>query len=274
MGIMSVRNSYNTVASFGLNPPITSWWHKRIWRWNLPPKNKCFLWLCLQNKILTWPNIQRRGFSGPGMCILCRAAEEELHHLFIHCRYVKAVWMLFQDWFQVPDFLCGFDLLDCLHLWFSKSGNQSLLPLFMITGIWRTRNLGIFEDSLPSVESTTCKVLFQWNAQPIAMRNIKTRRITFPRLEEGIIHGFFDDASQQGICGAGVFFSIHQNHNIKITVSLGSENGLKAEIMELRCLLWFARRRGFLSLIIYGDSQVTVNWFNENHNISAITLEP
>lgn len=93
-------------------------------------------------------------------------------------------------------------------------------------------------------------------------------------MEEGSIYGFFDGASQLGICGAGVLFSIQQNHIIKIMISLGSGNGLKAKILVLRCLLWYARRRGFLSLTIFGDSQVTVNWYNGIHNISAITLDP
>lgn len=81
-GFMSVRSAYNTMAYFGLNPPSMSWWHHRLWRWNLPVKNKCFLWLCLQNKILTWANIQRRGFHGPGISTLCLAADEGIQHLF------------------------------------------------------------------------------------------------------------------------------------------------------------------------------------------------
>lgn len=97
------------------------------------------------------------------MCILCRAVDEDFHHLFFQCSYVKAVWILFRKWFQVPDFLCGNDLLECLRFWFGKTGNQCLLPLFMIIGIWKARNLGIFEDSLPSVEAMTRRVLFHWN---------------------------------------------------------------------------------------------------------------
>lgn len=103
---------------------------------------------------------------------------------------------------------------------------------------------------------------------------VKKRRVIHPRLEEGVIYGFFDGTSQLGMCGAGVLFCIRNNHSIRIMVSLGSGNGLKAEILALRCLLWFARRRGFLSLTIFGNCQVTVNWFNAKHNINAITLEP
>lgn len=134
--------------------------------------------------------------------------------------------------------------------------------------------MGIFEDTLPSVEATARKVLFHWNGQHTETRVTKIRRVLNPRMVEDVTHGFFDGASQQGICGAGVLFCIHHNHNIKVTACLGNGNGLKAELLALRCLLWYACRRGFQSLNIYGDSQVAINWFNGQFNINAISLEP
>ena len=46
----------------------TTWWTRKIWNWNIPLKIKCFLWLCLVNKILTWSNLLKHGFIGPGIC--------------------------------------------------------------------------------------------------------------------------------------------------------------------------------------------------------------
>ena len=49
----------------------TKWWRRKIWNWKIPLKIKCFLCLCLVNKILTWGNILKGGFIGPGICFLC-----------------------------------------------------------------------------------------------------------------------------------------------------------------------------------------------------------
>ena len=35
---------------------VTKWWHKYVWKGNLPLKIRCFLWLALENKLLTKDN--------------------------------------------------------------------------------------------------------------------------------------------------------------------------------------------------------------------------
>lgn len=66
---------------------------------------------------------------------------------------------------------------------------------------------------------------------------------------------------------------LSKSHCFKITVALGCGNGLKAELLALRSLIWFACRRGCKSITIFGDSQVIVNWFIGKHGINEILLE-
>jgi hypothetical protein len=47
-------------------------WRKSLWSWDCPLKLKLFTWLVAENKILTWENMQRRGFEGPGYCFSVR----------------------------------------------------------------------------------------------------------------------------------------------------------------------------------------------------------
>lgn len=117
------------------------------------------------------------------------------------------------------------------------------------------------------------KVLFHWKGHHYQDNNVKDRRVAYPIHEEGRIYGYFDGASQRGINGARIVFHLSRSHIIKITVGLGRGNGLKAEMLAIRSLLWFARWRGFKSLIIYGDSQVIVNLFSGKHLINEILLD-
>jgi hypothetical protein len=63
-----------------------------MWKWNVPLKIKLFTWLLAENKILSWEILQRRGFSGPGICLLCKLNVETTQHLFLDCDFAVEVW--------------------------------------------------------------------------------------------------------------------------------------------------------------------------------------
>ena len=46
----------------------------------------------MNNKLLTWENLRKRGFQGPSICILCKSSEELASHLFYSCPYAGDVW--------------------------------------------------------------------------------------------------------------------------------------------------------------------------------------
>ena len=67
------------------------WW-KQLWKSKGPLKAKITLWLTLNNKLLTWDNLQKRGWIGPNRCALCYSDEEIVSHLFNFCSYAEFVW--------------------------------------------------------------------------------------------------------------------------------------------------------------------------------------
>lgn len=158
-----------------------------------------------------------------------------------------------------PDEWKGPELEDCIFNWLKIHGSNSMLPFFLIAGIWEVRNAGIFENTPPDVHNTVYSILYHWNEHPERKGTIKIQRVTHPIMEEGAIYGFFDGASQRGICGGGIMIHCSNSHNFLLHVELGDDDGLKAELLALRCLLWFARKKGIKNLSIYGDSQLVVS---------------
>ena len=65
---------------------VSKWWHKQVWKGNLPIKIKCFLWLALENKLLTQDNFQNGGGIIVYCYILCGATLETVDHLLVWCR--------------------------------------------------------------------------------------------------------------------------------------------------------------------------------------------
>ena len=58
----------------------------------------------MENKILTWKNLRKRGWIGPGCLPLCKREEDSVDHMFLSCVFSKAVWAL-----VVEDFKMVFD---------------------------------------------------------------------------------------------------------------------------------------------------------------------
>lgn len=52
-----------------------------LWKINIPAKIRCFIWLLIMNKVLTWENLNCRGYQGPSICFLCRMGEDLIQHL-------------------------------------------------------------------------------------------------------------------------------------------------------------------------------------------------
>jgi hypothetical protein len=67
-------------------------WYSDIWEWQLPIKVKLFVWLLLEQRILSWDNLTKMGFQGPSICLLCKESEETMLHLFGECSFIKNIW--------------------------------------------------------------------------------------------------------------------------------------------------------------------------------------
>ena len=78
-GSISARNTYECIVRSSsplASNPVNSY----LWNKALPNKISCFIWLALRNRVLTWENLQKKGKSGPGICVLCYAGEETVEH--------------------------------------------------------------------------------------------------------------------------------------------------------------------------------------------------
>jgi len=46
----------------------------------------------IENRILTWENMIKRGFVGPSRSVLCGGEEEKINLVMINCPFTKEVW--------------------------------------------------------------------------------------------------------------------------------------------------------------------------------------
>jgi hypothetical protein len=154
-GRISVKNVYEAIENKKQNYVIGGW-RKFLWSWDCPLKLKLFTWLVAENKILTWENLQHRGFMGPSYCILCKKNKETMFHLFVECPFTCAVWERVKKSINNLGAWTGNSISECFKNWKLQNSAYPTLPIFICWYIWIERNLAIFEDGSPSIH----KVVF------------------------------------------------------------------------------------------------------------------
>lgn len=63
-----------------------------IWRLNVAPKIKHFLWRVAYRAIAVNANLRHRRINADRLCSCCCAHEETSDHVFFSCYYAEIVW--------------------------------------------------------------------------------------------------------------------------------------------------------------------------------------
>jgi zinc-binding in reverse transcriptase len=68
-----------------------------LWSISAPLRVQIFIWLKVQNKILTLDNLNKRGWQMSNICYMCRNHDETVKHLFHDCTLVIQLRNYIQD---------------------------------------------------------------------------------------------------------------------------------------------------------------------------------
>ncbi|XP_056688407.1 uncharacterized protein [Spinacia oleracea] len=132
------------------------WEFRWIWKLNIAPKLKIFLWQICHKSIPTKETLFHRKIIPSSCCPRCNHASENINHLFLNCEHTKNVWMhrLTKNWFDfsfpMTDF---FKTLDYLRR------NQVALRKFITVcwTIWKERNALVFSNN----KLSPCRCFFK-----------------------------------------------------------------------------------------------------------------
>jgi hypothetical protein len=196
------------------------YWYNELWKWQLPLKVKLFIWLMLEQRILTWENLNKRGFNGPSRCVLCGISEETMSHLFVECSFIKGIWQSILKELKLVSTWEGGQIVDCLQNWIRKKENWKEIPCFICWEVWKHR-IWLYLKIFLLIWSEYATCILQDLGELKVAQFTKNRRIDRPPiLDWDLAVGFFYGASQdKGTkCGAWSFikmssFGQFQNKN-------------------------------------------------------------
>ncbi|XVF22870.1 hypothetical protein REPUB_Repub12eG0208500 [Reevesia pubescens] len=273
-GVFSVKSAYDLMVSASHQSPV---WNQ-IWKLDVLPRVKSFLWLLNHNRLLTKEQCHRRGLLPDTICSRCLIDAEDRLHLLRDCPDSRLIWSY---WFRGVhlDHFCSLNFNDWLmynlrrkNVFVDQGIQWPILFSYICWFIWSFRNKSIFE------------VGFQW---PNNFRDIVTRYVTQYLLHsskigtisvkrqvyiawqpppEGFVKLNVDGAAAScpgeitagGICrdslGHWLFGFISQ---------LGYGCILQAELYAIFSGLNLAWQRGYKKVILESDSMLAVNKVNK-----------
>lgn len=213
-GKVNANLAYN-LAITGQRVGRIEWWMKWFWKGTLPLKIKLFAWLCLNNKILTWEGLQRRGVLGLGKCSLCYSSMEMVAHLFGNCNFFQQVWLSLMNHLHIYHCWEEKSIADNLQSYSNIKDPYTHLPLFVLWDVWKTRNASIFTNIAHKLEVIYLKImssLIEWGKNTLPL---KGRLHSIPLLWHEHPVGFFDGVAKDRVCGAGIVIKLDNSRTFK-----------------------------------------------------------
>ncbi|XP_019167627.1 PREDICTED: uncharacterized protein LOC109163330 [Ipomoea nil] len=161
-GCYSVKDGYRRLGFLKSNPsPV---WNN-VWKLQVPPKWKVFLWRALLNILPSLDNLINRRVDIINIFPSCGLVEECVMYIFCSCPYAINVWQLSQ--IQIPPF-ANRNFLQWTEEWLGGATGYTRELQGRICGIlhsiWDARNSAVWEYVLPLPISLMRRHLAQWSS--------------------------------------------------------------------------------------------------------------
>jgi hypothetical protein len=272
-GVISVKNLYKVLNLSQIHPTLSGWM-VHLWKWQIQLKIKLFLWLAANHKVLTWDSLQKRGWEGPGVCLLCNCDSEDIDHLLIHCKFAKAVWACIYNFYHQKTKWVGNTVFDCFKNWTKDKTTPSSLAAMACCHLWKQRNMTIFEGQIPSHQAVAHRIFVAFSWRPSTLKTIQNRVCNITQSKDFSVACFDGATFANGkCCGAGGIIKFHETKILKWYINCGASTNTKAELMGLWATLTMATHWSIKKLQVLGDSKVIIDWINHKGQLHATNFE-
>ena len=131
--------------------------YKWIWKLDVAPKIRIFLWQICHNALPSRGTLLRRGIQLDPVCVACSVDIEDTDHLFMHCPMARQVWDLAvaHSWLpSLPFPNTDSPLREELHLLIQNRYPCVDRVVLLLWSIWKSRNALVFREESPSLMGT------------------------------------------------------------------------------------------------------------------------
>ena len=147
--------------SYSLQP----WKYNWLWRLNVMPKIKVFLWQLCHNSLPSRGTLFRRGLPLDPICPACLHDIEDTDHIFIHCPLAHQTWTMAvaHNWLPQLSFpTLNAPLRDQLHDLATQDYPHITRVVLLLWSIWKTRNGLVFNNDVANPMGTLLRAKRSW----------------------------------------------------------------------------------------------------------------
>jgi len=152
-------------AHDNLKPAHTSWKFNWIWKLDVMPKIRIFLWQLCHKALPTKATLLQRGLHIDPVCPGCHSEIEDTDHLFIGCHMVKKIWDLAvsHNWISSQSLsLLESSVTEGLHN-LHQARDQSISRIaLLLWSVWKSRNAMIFANDVPQPMGSLIRAKRSW----------------------------------------------------------------------------------------------------------------
>ncbi|KAG7556714.1 Ribonuclease H domain [Arabidopsis suecica] len=122
---------------------------QEVWKLQITPKIKHFLWRCLAGALSTTTQLRTRNISADPICQRCCYEEETINHIMFTCPYAQVVWRSANVHMGSPVIFTD-NLEDNIRLMLqyqkkTKTINNGLQQFWIMWRLWKSRNEFLFQ---------------------------------------------------------------------------------------------------------------------------------
>lgn len=272
-GEYTTKSGYHTALS-NSQPPLTTHqenfdWYGGIWKMNVAPKIRVFLWKIFQGALPVGERLATRNLPVVTTCKCCNQTES-ITHLFLHCEFAHKVWNL-------PPFADSIDsrgMADLDSVWPALCGLSCLPPAGIVTGplapwilwsFWIARNKLIFKNKASSPEdvlSTAILMAREWLTEQSRASSVQVSTTLSPQIELPNTAVLKTDAACRGDRRlAGLAWTLEENghQTTRMAHCHYVASPLVAEGLALREAINFSITRGIFRIQFFSDSLQLIN---------------
>ena len=280
-GTLDLKSAYSLATAEEATPPFSS---SQIWKLDMLPKIRTFLWRCQHNSIGVKCCLARRGVDIDELCPICQREPESIIHAIRDCAWVKGVWMQLGVSTSNQDFWMS-NLQDWINLnGKAKCSRAQEKPPWNVTFsfdvwyIWINRNMVVFNGKkviqnlskeimnhvleficcMHSPKSPIRKInrsIF-WERPPLGWKKLNTDGSWLGGADRAGYGGIVRDDQGEWVAG----FSRH----------IGSTNSFTTELWGLREGLILCCNLNIESLVIELDAQAVVDVMKNNAYVNNV----
>lgn len=148
---VSVKDLY-AAASLTLQPLPMPLFPLTLWKSSCSLKAILFSWLVYSNRNLSWEVLQRKGWSGPGRCVMCCQAPEANIPMFFQCPASAKIWYELSLSYGFPHQFFS-SVQDAFKWWSDQVPVWRSIFILTCWFLWKWRNARIFQDSIAPIDS-------------------------------------------------------------------------------------------------------------------------